>query len=459
MNNGPCKNHPHRAARRRCFSCGAFICPDCQIRGARHYFCSPRCQLQFQLGEAGNNVLELLQTVLPSLPLSSKKGSLGKIIAGAGLLLFVMPLLALIFVIYLNFRTQARIGELEDRLKNFVAAPASTPMSTPATGKVRVHRPVNGTTLSTKHFDLEGEGDANAVISLSKNGRLLSATAPNGGRFVFSQIELESGENRFDINAISLDGGVVGSEKLILHYRARSLPPAFDFTRGDRNLRKIALTFDGGSTDNAAGPILEILRQQNLQATIFLTGEFIRKFPDMTRRIVEEGHEVGNHSWSHPHLTSFATDHQHLTLPDISREALHQELSKTAELFAQVTGKRMGMLWRAPYGEQNEEIRGWAAELGYRHIGWTVGRSADESMDTMDWVSDTTSTAYHSAEEILQRLLRIANGTGDAANGGIVLMHLGSQRHGDEPFRILPQLIQELRAKEYEIVTVSQLLD
>jgi len=458
MIQGPCKNHPGRTGRRRCFSCGAFICATCQIRGAHHYFCSPGCQLKFQLGEFGSDALELLQTLLPSFQLDKKKAVLGKMLLGALLTLFVLPLLALIFVIYLNFRMQGRIELIEANLKNAVASAKqpSIPTATAHAGRLSITHPVHGALLRTKHATFEGEADSNVVISLTRNNKILGATVPKAGRFIFPALELNKGENQLEVSALNAAGAVVGFVKIKLYYHPLAAP---DFNRGDRNLRQIALTFDGGSNDNSASPILEILKQQRLRATIFLTGGFIRKFPDVTREIVAQGHEVGNHLWSHLHLTSFAMNYQHRTLPEVTREFLHEELNKTAAVFEEVTGQPMAQLWRSPYGEHNEEIRQWAAELGYRHIGWTVGRSTDESMDTMDWVSDTTSSAYRSANEILQRLLRIADGNGEAANGGIVLMHLGSQRRGDEAYQMLPQLIHELRAKQYEIVTVSQLLD
>lgn len=461
MIKGPCKNHPERTARRRCFTCGAFICAACQIRGLHHYFCSPRCQLKFQLGEFGNHALELLESLLPSLQVKSRNALLGKLLAGGLLLFFVLPLFALIIVLFMNLRLHSRIESIETSLKDIVARSKPAPeIAKLSDSKLRISNPATGSMLTGKLVSIEGLTDTNLVVIVSKNGKIFSAMLPNAGRFSTPQLELDKGENHFEVNAVDVTGKVVGYEKILLYYRPRVTPSmATDFNRGDRHSRQIALTFDGGSNDNSAASILEILKQQNLKATIFLTGGFIQNFPDLTREIVAEGHEVGNHMWSHPHLTSFEMNYQHLTLPKVTKEFVHEQLNMTAELFEKATGKQIMKLWRAPYGEQNTEIRQWAAELGYRHIGWTHGRTVDESMDTMDWVADTTSIAYRSANEILHRLLRIAGGDGDAANGGIVLMHLGSQRHSDEAYQMLPQLINGLRAKDYEIVTVSELLN
>jgi peptidoglycan/xylan/chitin deacetylase (PgdA/CDA1 family) len=197
-----------------------------------------------------------------------------------------------------------------------------------------------------------------------------------------------------------------------------------------------------------------------LPVTIFLTGDFIKKFPEITTRIVQEGHEVGNHTWNHPHLTSYAADKQNTTLPNVTREFLHDQLLRSAQLFEEVTGAKMAPFWRAPYGEHNAEIRQWAAELGYRHVGWTRGRSWQESMDTMDWVADTTSKAYHTSEEILSHLMKMADEETNGINGGIILTHLGSHRRdGDHFYTVLPRLISGLREKNYALVKISELAE
>lgn len=461
MIQGPCKNHPEHTARRRCFSCGAFICATCQIRGSHHYFCGPRCQLKFQLGEFGNHALELLEAFLPSLQLRRKGRVLSTLIAAGMLMIFILPLASMIFVVFLNLRLQSRVEAIESSLKSMAFVSPATPTAmNDSSANLTINHPIQNAIVKDKLVSIDGLADTNLVIIVSKNRKILSAMVPSAGRFESATLALDKGENQFEVNAVDFSGRILGFEKLVLHYHpSTTLPLAADFNRGNRRTRQIALTFDGGSNDNSAAPILEILKQQNIKATIFLTGGFIESFPELTREIVAQGHEVGNHTWSHPHLTSFAMNYQHRTLPEVTREFVHEQLNKTASLFEKLTGQPMDTLWRAPYGEHNEEIRQWAAEIGYRHIGWTHGRTVDESMDTMDWVADTTSSAYRSANEILQRILRIAGDDGDAANGGIVLMHLGSQRHSDEAYRMLPQLIDGLRAKAYEIVTVSELMN
>ncbi len=119
----------------------------------------------------------------------------------------------------------------------------------------------------------------------------------------------------------------------------------------------------------------------------------------------------------------------------------------------------MAPYWRAPFGEHNATIRRWAAEIGYRHVGWTLGHSMEQSMDTMDWVADTSSVAYRSAEQIMNHLLHLADqDEGFGAAGGIILMHLGTQRKADQIYEMLPAFIEQMQSRGYQFVKVSELI-
>jgi peptidoglycan/xylan/chitin deacetylase (PgdA/CDA1 family) len=229
-------------------------------------------------------------------------------------------------------------------------------------------------------------------------------------------------------------------------------------TRGDTSVREIALTFDGGSEANAAGEILDSLRARNVRATMFLTGQFIRLHPEWVRRIVADGHEVGNHLDSHPHLTTYETNHRQQTLPVVTRDFLLGQLQRAEESFRGLTGQAMAPFWRAPFGEHNAEIRAWAAEAGYRHISWTRGAGTAEDLDTRDWVADRSSRSYRSREEIASRLVGFGGGRPEGLNGGIVLMHLATHRRTDRPHEILPEILKTFQAQGYRLVTISQLL-
>ena len=118
----------------------------------------------------------------------------------------------------------------------------------------------------------------------------------------------------------------------------------------------------------------------------------------------------------------------------------------------------MRKYWRAPFGEHNRDIRTWAAELGYRHVGWTVGRDWEHNMDTLDWVADKNSSVYHTAEEIVEKIINFGNGDEYGANGAIVLMHLGTSREEDQPHKLLPRIIDQMRDNGYTFVTISEMM-
>jgi peptidoglycan/xylan/chitin deacetylase (PgdA/CDA1 family) len=235
------------------------------------------------------------------------------------------------------------------------------------------------------------------------------------------------------------------------------LPLEANFSRGPTGESKIALTFDGGAEANATEEILDTLSSAGVRATIFLTGRYIDKYPDLVRRMTREGHEIGNHTFSHPHLTTFADNRRHDTLPGITREFVQTELRQAARLFEQVAGRPMSPYWRAPYGEHNEEIRRWAGEMGYLHVEWTRDLSAREDLDTRDWVADPHSPIYYRAEEVRDRILQFGQASPAQANGGIILLHLGTQRREEQVHRELPTIIERLRRQGYRLVPVSEL--
>jgi peptidoglycan/xylan/chitin deacetylase (PgdA/CDA1 family) len=232
--------------------------------------------------------------------------------------------------------------------------------------------------------------------------------------------------------------------------------PAISLDRGRRDLRRVALTFDGGSAAGDTGRILDVLEERGVSATFFLTGEFITRYPALVRRIAAGGHEVGNHTWSHPHLTAWERTQRHETLPGIDGALVRRELDRTAEAYERVTGRTLSPLWRAPYGEVNAEIARWAGADGWRHIGWSRDDAgSSRTLDSLDWVAERSSRKYLTSEKMLQRILSFDAG-GSGLNGGIVLMHLCT-REEDPLAGRLAALIDALRARGYEASTVGAL--
>jgi peptidoglycan/xylan/chitin deacetylase (PgdA/CDA1 family) len=237
----------------------------------------------------------------------------------------------------------------------------------------------------------------------------------------------------------------------------KGLPVSFD--NGSAAQPMVCLSFDGGGSANAAIDILDTLASRHVSATMFLTGQFIRAWPDIVRRIVADGHEVGNHLNSHPHLTSWESDHTHTTLPGVTREMFERELLRANEAFRLVTGDDMQPLWRAPYGERNRQICLWGLACGYLHVGWRQGGNWRQTLDSNDWIPDEESPGYRPPHAVLEKIVALARQPG-GINGGIILLHLGTMRkqREDQVHWLLGALIDTLRGKGYEFITASAMI-
>lgn len=240
---------------------------------------------------------------------------------------------------------------------------------------------------------------------------------------------------------------------------APSTTVAHHFVNGSATGRTVALTFDGGSQANVAEAILDTLRSRSVKATMFLTGHFIRRYPDVTRHIVADSHPCGNHTLTHPHLTAYATDRTNTTLPAIDAARLTGELHRADDIFFRTTGTHFAPIWRSPYGEYNRELCRWAWEAGYLHISWRQGRTWLLGLDSNDWVPDSTTPGFHTPEAFFDKVVHLARLQPDGINGGIILMHLGTERRDPtmQVHRVLGNLIDTLRTEGYRFVTVPEM--
>lgn len=200
------------------------------------------------------------------------------------------------------------------------------------------------------------------------------------------------------------------------------------YWHGDRLEKKIALTFDDGPSALYTEPILKILKDGGVKATFFLVGSRVEQYPSLARRIVQDGHAIGNHTENHARLF-FKT-----------RSDVEREISNAQRTITLTTGVRPA-LFRPPHGADNRLIHQTAAKMGVTVVIWSVS--------SKDWTDD-------SAEKILARITR------HAQNGSIVLLHDGSPRgegqDRSKTVRILPSLIRTLQERGYELVTVPELL-
>jgi peptidoglycan-N-acetylmuramic acid deacetylase len=367
----------------------------------------------------------------------------------------IFILSATILINIFLFHRVNNINQKISRLEKSTSLPPAPNAETPVTGfKNLPIKPL----LTRNYLRIEGETAANCVVILEADSQIIASAIPQNESFVFEKIPLKRGSKSVTLKAIAPDGQILALEKINLELLSPSLQYlAKNFIRGISTEKQLALTFDGDYLNNMADSILNILQDKNVPATFFLTGRFIENYPGTVQRMVDEKHVVGNHTWRHPHLTQYEQTRTHALRPEITREKVQTELTKTEELFKKVTGRSMPRLWRAPYGEHNDEIRLWAAELGYRQIGWTQDRHLKLTLDTMDWVADKNSPLYHNPAEMLERILTFEAQSESGLNGGIILMHLGSERDGDYPFEVIDTIIDELTNRGYVFVSIPQM--
>jgi len=190
---------------------------------------------------------------------------------------------------------------------------------------------------------------------------------------------------------------------------------------GNPGLPYIALTFDDGPHPVHTPKLLNTLKSHNVKATFYVTGQNASRYPSIIRRIVNEGHEIGNHTYTHPNLTK------------LSDAAVRSQLDKSVSAIVSAAGVKP-RTFRPPYGALTSRQRSWInSQYGYPIIFWSV--------DPKDW-KDRNSSLVTS---------RLLNGT---KKGGILLLH---DIHATS-VQAVPQTINGLLSKGYKFVTVSQLL-
>jgi peptidoglycan/xylan/chitin deacetylase (PgdA/CDA1 family) len=184
----------------------------------------------------------------------------------------------------------------------------------------------------------------------------------------------------------------------------------------------VALTFDDGPWENTSEQILEILRQNNIKATFYLVGQAIQANPEIAKKIADDGHALGNHTWRH-------------IMDDMDQATAVEELSNNAKLIYQATGTRT-YLMRPPGGNMSGSLVEYAKQRGYMVTMW--------SADSHDYMV--------SAPLIIDNVLS------QVKPGGIVLMHDGG---GDRAPTVeaLPQIISSLQRQGYKFVTVPELME
>ena len=184
----------------------------------------------------------------------------------------------------------------------------------------------------------------------------------------------------------------------------------------------LALTFDDGPS-KYTGAILDILKEKGVHATFYNLGENAEQYPELCKRVVDEGHELASHT------------NQHMNLPEQDRDGLRNEITSAADRIEKASGTRPQMI-RAPYGAFTSTEWGRAGDLISCNVLWNI--------DTLDWKRP-------GADVITQTVL------GNAYNGAIALMHDGGGDRSQD-VEALPGIIDGLQEAGYQLVTVAELM-
>lgn len=206
---------------------------------------------------------------------------------------------------------------------------------------------------------------------------------------------------------------------------AAAVPPIAKivYTRCEVPAPVIAITFDDGPNPDTTPRLLDMLKERNIKATFFMVGRCVVTYPQIVKRIADEGHEVANHSWSHPLLTSLGTT------------SVESQLRRTHDAIVKACGKAPTH-YRPPYGEARFAQRKRIQEtFGYSTILWDV--------DPLDWQHPRASQKVH--DRILAQ----------TKSGSIILCH---DIH-ETTVAAMPSTLDDLKARGYQFATVSQLIE
>lgn len=232
-----------------------------------------------------------------------------------------------------------------------------------------------------------------------------------------------------------LAGGAVGAGSWGLSFQEKGRAPVgtasadalaqYDAAYvGDDREPVIYLTFDAGYEGGQTARILDTLRAHQVPAAFFVVGHYLETEPDLVRRMANEGHTVGNHTYHHSDMASISDP-----------EAFAEELRLVEEAYQDITGEPMARYYRPPQGVYSQENLEMAQSLGYRTVFW--------SLAYVDWLQDDQPTAEEAFAKLLPRI----------HNGAVVLLHATSETNAE----ILDELLTRWKEMGYTFGTLDQL--
>ncbi len=221
--------------------------------------------------------------------------------------------------------------------------------------------------------------------------------------------------------------------------------------RGDIAAKRLALVFTGGDHAESTEPILDALKERNIRAGFFVTGDFARRadLRPLLKRIVNEGHYLGPHSDSHPLYCDWMDRQKTLVTKDFFAADLEKNLAALRALGALPAGERVYFI--PPYEWYNREQVAWAREIGVTLVNFTPGSGSNR-----DYAPEGDK-AFAPSQKIFDDILAYETKDPNGLNGFLLLLHLGSGRK--DPFHSrLAALCDELKRRGYDFERVDRLL-
>lgn len=203
-----------------------------------------------------------------------------------------------------------------------------------------------------------------------------------------------------------------------------NLSRPMEISYGDRFGKKVVFTFDDGPNPAYTPKLLDLLKKYNIKATFFVLGQNVKRYPDIIRRIVNEGHTLGNHSYDHPAMTT------------LSNEEIKKQLALTQNAVNNALGYNYPLRqFRPPYGDVNERVIRAASEAGATQM--------------ILWNADSEDWKHNGGNTVIEKVTREIG-----SDGGVILFH---DIH-PEALETVPVIFQKLKNNLYNFPTIADLL-